>query len=238
MPMNKTCPLTRSEGMPVTHRGNIRRRRDRISRRLSSRARRGIGRLASISSKRGITRHGRDDLGAWTRRTRERILEGPQTYHGYAYVTNNPLVNIDPDGLAQTCSNDCTGSAPSTPDSSVLFGYSRKTCECGYFGAKDWSMLARLLHWVSKPRDPGCLGTRMAAGAGGGAVVGLVTGPGDVVTVPVGAAVGSITFSTAELLSGMLGCTANGISNFAGNAVGGGGGYKKPKSGLSGKEGA
>ncbi len=78
----------------------------------------------------------------------------------------------------------------------------------------------------------------MAAGAGGGAVVGFGY-TGQVTSLRFRChAVGSITFSTAELLSGMLGCTANGISNFAGNAVGGGGGYKKPKSSLSGKEGA
>jgi RHS repeat-associated protein len=151
----------------------------------------------------------------------------PQTWHGYAYVTNSPLVSTDPDGMEQ----DPLGGngiifRPDDPvlDISLqlwlLQGVNAVERTTSAVGASVW-------HWINAPRDPGCvfsysgggaaIGTAIGASAGGisGGTTGFVLGsPVPVVGNLAGAAAG---FAGGAATGGAVGGT---LGSFAGLVVG------------------
>ncbi|MFN0103373.1 MAG: RHS repeat domain-containing protein [Bryobacteraceae bacterium] len=92
--------------------------------------------------------------------------------------------------------------------------------------------------WMGRPRDPGCMAGLMGAGsaagfwAGGGlGSAGFAGGPAGLATVPAGAGAGAAG-------GGALGGAAGLVICSTGGGGGSGGGFKKPKAGISGKEGS
>jgi RHS repeat-associated protein len=163
----------------------------------------------------------------------------PQTYHGYAYVTNNPLVNTDPDGLEKgeiIASYDPT--PPQKPDPGlVLWLFLDELLVKGQLERQALAHGAeKIWNWTAQ-RDYGCVGSRMlggaAAGGSGGAVLGLAGGPFAEITVPGSALAGSISFGAAGLVSGMAGCSTVG-NNLAFQDTGGNAGSTGRKGGENG----
>ena len=169
----------------------------------------------------------------------------PQSLNGYSYANNNPLRWVDPTGHdADTpgpsiCPTDycesLTVTAPLPPPDYSLMQY----LWGNWF--QPWGTAAQqvaqpVVNWVTAPRNPSCVGSLMmsgaAAGAAFGAKAGVFGGPdGEAVAIPVGMITGAVHGAVA----GVSFCMG---SASGGGGGGGGGGFKKPKSGVSGKEGS
>ena len=140
----------------------------------------------------------------------------PQTYHGYAYVTNSPLVNTDPDGLLQRSNTGNDGSPP--PDNSLFVWLIQEDLRMSaLFAQKAAEVGAAVEHWVNQPRDPGCLAGTAGAGASIGAAVGAGVGGAG------GAVAGAVAGSEVPIVGNILGGLAGGGLGIAkGGAIGGG----------------
>ncbi|MGA7237066.1 MAG: RHS repeat-associated core domain-containing protein, partial [Bryobacteraceae bacterium] len=140
----------------------------------------------------------------------------PQTYHGYAYVTNSPLVNTDPDGLLQRSNSGNDGSPP--PDNSLFVWLLQEDLRMSaLFARKAAEVGAAVEHWINQPRDSGCL----AGTAGVGASIGTAVGAG--VGAAGGTVAGTVAGSEVPIVGNILGGLAGGGLGIAkGGAIGGG----------------
>jgi len=171
-------------------------------------------------------------------------LNDPQSLNLYSYARNNPISNMDLDG--HTCDKDAvvTTNNPDSKTTNVTVTAGQcdtvvheimtasiglltraalaiyKASNAASNAAQQASDLLSQVDW----QKVGCVGNRMLAGGGagaatgavGGAVGGAITGPGEVVTVPGGALIGSV-----------IGAGGAGMSATSSCAGGGGGGEGK-----------
>ena len=178
----------------------------------------------------------------------------PQSWNLFSYGLNNPLRFSDPtghepceNGINPDNGNICvvkTDQAPKvdpTPSGVGILDLSWTFTKVALASANQGAqqLIQGTMDYMSRPRDPGCMAGYVASGsgigfwAGGGlGTLGLAGGPAAAATIPGGAAGGASLGGAVGGLGGLVMCmTSSG-------GGGGGGGYKRPKSGLSGKEGA
>jgi RHS repeat-associated protein len=142
----------------------------------------------------------------------------PQSWNRYAYVSNDPLIATDPNGLVG-CNADACVTAP-FPDDIILldvpFGWNFNTAvQQLQNGLRD--LTTAVWHWASAPRNPGCVATLTTAGAAGGAALGAKAGFGG------GLVLGGIGGTAVEPGGGTLvGGWAGGVEGAAGGAIAGG----------------
>jgi RHS repeat-associated protein len=169
----------------------------------------------------------------------------PQSWNRYAYVLNNPLANVDPDGLLSVVPSGCSPVSNNDPEGTSFVDCPPSSSDLDLFDGIFDGILSRLQttntvvstinqglqafsNWFNQPRDPGC----MAAATGIGASVGGVAG-GALGALGGGAAggtagslvpvVGTIGGGAAGAMSGAAAGAAEGALN--GAAVGAGAGF-------------
>jgi RHS repeat-associated protein len=159
----------------------------------------------------------------------------PQTWNGFGYVGNNPLVNTDPDGMGEY--PDYCDIYSDDPHCSAFYN------PCDYFGCltqgvqqvmqQTWNYVKNI-NW----QYPSCVAGRMgqwgAAGTAGGAAVGslgvVLAGTGEVLTVPAGALIGGAGGAVAGGVSGLIKCSqGTGPSSGGGGTSGGSSGGNAAK---------
>jgi RHS repeat-associated protein len=148
----------------------------------------------------------------------------PQTLNLYAYVYNNPLRFVDPTGHDGDCPSPYQTWDQNTGGCYVDQGMLQFLLGLG----RPLSMAAQSIwNFAIAPRNQGCMGMMTAGGAVTGALtgggVGIVTGPGEAVLVPVGALTGAVKGAVV----GSVVCMTP--SGSGGGGGGGGGGNNAGK---------
>jgi len=155
----------------------------------------------------------------------------PQSWNGYAYVKNNPLNAIDPDGLSDF---SVTGYGvkdidPWSPGGALFDLWYRTTFQSMQQIQQVAQQVApavqQAVDWWGQPRDMGCLAASTSRGAitggAGGALAGLAGGPGAPVTVPTASAGGFLAGGLAGWAGGMVSCmSSSGGTGSSGQATG------------------
>jgi RHS repeat-associated protein len=151
--------------------------------------------------------------------------ENPQSWNLYAYVGNNPLGLVDPDGHMGHCPNgvDESGTAckPHPVDIAVLEIMARVLIRQWEMEKRVKQVVRPVMEWASQPRDMGCLAAATASGSAAGASVGmlgLAGGPTVAITAPTGFAVGG----AGGWVAGMIACSSNSGASGSGTSSGGG----------------
>jgi hypothetical protein len=115
-----------------------------------------------------------------------------------------------------------SGPPPDVQTTSITFDQIRNSLENSSQQILD--MLHRLRNWAAAPRDMNCLsaatGNTAAVGLTGGAALGLLGGPGAVVSVPTASGIGLLGGAGVGWVGGMINCKTGGAS---GGGGGGGG---------------
>ncbi len=175
----------------------------------------------------------------------DQSADDPQSWNLYSYGRNNPLTFIDPTGTT-TCDangNNCYDSvtvSATAPGLGFLEEMMLRSLLNTMQTAQQTQQLGQMAwDWMSQPRNPMCTASYSAAGAtigalsgGGVGALGFAGGPVGLATTPAFSAGGAALGTGIGGLVGMAACTTGS------GGGGGGGGDKRPKSGLSGKEGA
>jgi len=173
--------------------------------------------------------------------------ENPQTWNLYAYGLNNPLLYSDPsghnpcvNGVNPETGNMCTTGTSTAPGldpiQELILGRLVNTLVTMNRVAEKTQELAQpVVDWFNQPRNPMCMANYVGAGSTIGAWGGGLAGAEGIVTIPVFSAGGAGVGGAAGGLVGMAACSS---ASGGGGSVGGGGGNKRPKPGVSGKEGA
>jgi RHS repeat-associated protein len=167
----------------------------------------------------------------------------PQSWNLYGYVRNNPLSFVDPTGRESGPPVSCDHFSVAClayhlERSGSLFDLSRTTLE-------------KTFEWWSRERNQPCMSIAMvngaalgtAAGGGLGLLMGSPSGPGALASMKAGAFLGGPPGALLGCGMGMVACMTDAGPSGGGESGGGGGGssgggFKRPKAGLSGKEGA
>lgn len=153
--------------------------------------------------------------------------EDPQSLNLYAYAGNNPIRRIDNEGHyycdpdRSSTSTDSAGNTTITVTAGAChYDWGDFTNYVGQIARKTTSALSNATQQVSNTLSQvdwqrvGCIGNRALAGglagAGAGAVAGALTGPGEVVTVPGGALIGSLGFGAGSGAVGAATCKSGG----------------------------
>jgi len=159
----------------------------------------------------------------------------PQSMNRYAYAYNNPLRYVDLDGH----SGDCVGGYDPSTGTCTPAGFDANTLRFFFESASNFAQqfmqqtAQATWGYLTAPRDPGCWAASIGAGAAAGAsagLAGLAGGPTVALSVPAASAFGGVT-------GGLVGATAC-MTSANGGSGGSGGGFKRPKAGVSAKEGA
>jgi RHS repeat-associated protein len=158
----------------------------------------------------------------------------PQSWNLYSYIRNNPVNGTDPTGEECVDTNSCTitvngGAGPPVGyDPSLLrvqFGILNAVTQTVQTAAKIGQTAASFIQRTNW----NCVSSATVAGASvgfeGGAAVGLAGGPFSEVTVPAGAAIGSIATGTTAL-AGSLAFCSTGSGGGTGRSGGEGSGGK------------
>ena len=152
----------------------------------------------------------------------------PQTYHGYAYVTNSPLVNTDPDGMTvcdengDHCHGEVVVNGGSNPFLDYLWFFLQAPGMRAAQNASD--ELGHVAQAVSGFRNSSnCTGTLVAAGRAIGAV-GLGV-PSALTGLGLGAAAGieggPLALATGAGGAALLGGAGATVGGWAGGGLGG-----------------
>jgi RHS repeat-associated protein len=159
-------------------------------------------------------------------------LFNPQSWNGYTYVNNDPLDATDPTGMIASLVQP-----PKDPWSpgGALFDFWHRSIDRSLSVLQQHTQLVVAtiqlsLDWLAQPRDQGCMSGQTAAGAGagmaGGAALGSIFGPADVLTVPMGATAGMVGGAAFGRIGGLITCMSST----------GGGGNGEPSTGPTGEE--
>jgi RHS repeat-associated protein len=159
----------------------------------------------------------------------------PQSWNGYSYGANSPLVNTDPSGMdaiSQVGGCFYLTTWQGSEDRGYTSSTSKLGCLPGLNRASEQAQQAldATRRWISQTRLPCILGMAGQGGAAGAAaggtvgLVGLVTGPGEAVIEPGSVMVGSVIGATAGAVRSINSCTTPGGPAFSTGSGGGGGG--------------
>jgi RHS repeat-associated protein len=161
--------------------------------------------------------------------------EDPQSWNLYAYVRNNPLLGVDPDGRG--CLMYITTYTRDEHEQWVATGTEGYFCNMGQVGDQVKETVKQTVQttvdWITAPRDPGCVAGSAAVGTvaggyvGGGAGVLVGVGTGGVTALAT-----TPTFSAGGSVAG--GVVGSGLGWIMCRKGAGGGGGGSPEGHSSG----